>query len=120
MTRPSDMATSSSATSETSRMSCSMMRIEQSISCCTRPCSGEYQAARMRWLAECDQHGFHAGEGRQQTRVLEPPDEAESRPFVRGKRGDILAREDDRALIGRLVAGDDVEQRRLPGAVGAN
>ena len=52
--------------------------------------------------------------------VLERAPEPERGPLVHGQVGDLLAPVDDAAAVGRVEAGDDVEQRRLAGAVGTD
>ena len=55
-----------------------------------------------------------------QTDVLERTPEPERRPLVHGQVGDLLTPVDDAAGVGRVEAGDQVEQRRLAGAVGTD
>ena len=60
------------------------------------------------------------GQARKEVRDLEGPREAEGGPPVGGGARDVLAEERDRARGDRQLARDQVEERRLAGAVRAD
>src|SRR5438477_11294914 len=60
-----------------------------------------------------------AGEAAEQDRALIGAADAATDALVRRQGRHILAEEDDAAAIGAIVAADDIEQRGLAGAVGA-
>src|SRR5207247_5352515 len=60
------------------------------------------------------------GEGGEDPRVLEGATEAVRRPPVGTPAGDVDAAEEDAAGVRRQQSGDQVEDRRLAGAVGAD
>ena len=71
-------------------------------------------------LLERDEQRLVDGERREQAGVLEAADELALGPLLGREVGDVDAVEADDALVGRLVAADDVEDRRLAGAVRAD
>ena len=71
------------------------------------------------WRSSATRDRLGDGERREQPGVLERPAEAAAGPGRSGcSVGDVVAVEHDRAVVGGQEAGDEVEQRRLAGAVG--
>jgi hypothetical protein len=66
---------------------------------------------------ERDEHVLARGEAAERFEALERARDAEPRPPVGPAPGDIGAVEPHATTAGRLQAGDDVEERRLAGAV---
>ncbi len=60
------------------------------------------------------------GEAHEQLELLERAGETEARPLRRRRAGDLLAAEEDVALLRAQQPGEHVEQRGLAGAVGAD
>src|SRR5437879_8922207 len=71
-------------------------------------------------LKHCKRDGLECSEPRKQRVDLEGARQAALHAGVWPERGDVLLAEHDPAGVGPQHAGDQVDERRLPGAVGAD